>query len=109
MNISQTIKTLILEYLAGNGASHIREIHLHVKDIRKNVPQHTIRSRLSELSRNRNLEEKLQSFGNGFYGLYDENQNMTSVVSYPDRGPLGRCRVSRELFRPFGKRPDFKV
>ena len=80
---------MILEYLTENGASHIREIHLSVTEIRENIPQHTIRARLSELSRNINLEEKLSSFGNGFYGLYEDNPDMTSVVSYPDRGPWG--------------------
>jgi len=62
---------------------------LGVTEIRVNAPQHTVRARLSELSRNTDLEEKLQSLGNGFYSLYEENQNMTSVVSYPDRGPWG--------------------
>jgi hypothetical protein len=35
------------------------------------------------------LEERLKAFGNGFYGLYEENKDMCSVVSYPDRGPWG--------------------
>jgi hypothetical protein len=28
-------------------------------------------------------------FGNGFYGLYQENHDFCSVVSYPARGPWG--------------------
>jgi len=89
VKINQTIKTLILEYVTGNGASHIQEIHLKVTEFRPEVPQHTVRARLSELSRSYNLEEKLRSFGNGFYGLYQEDKDMCSVVSYPDRGPWG--------------------
>jgi len=90
--MKQTIKTLILECVAGNGASHIKEIHLQVVEFRPDVPQHTVRARLSEMSRNDNLEEKLQALGNGFYGLYQENNDLSSVVSYPDRGPWGDSR-----------------
>jgi hypothetical protein len=86
------IKTLILEVLAGNGASHIREIHLKVVNLGPYVPQHTVRARLSEMSRSENLEERLKAFGNGFYGLYEENRNLCSVVSYPNRGPWGNPR-----------------
>jgi hypothetical protein len=89
ITIPQTIKTLILEFMAGNGTSHIQEIHLQVVAFRPEVPQHTVRARLSEMSRCDNLEEKLSSFGNGFYGLYEENKQLCSVVSYPDRGPWG--------------------
>lgn len=53
------------------------------------MPQHTVRARLSEMSKSQDLEEKLKSFGNGFYGLYEENLELCSVVSYPDRGPWG--------------------
>ena len=84
-----TIKTLILEFVAGNGSGHIKEIHLGVIEFRPNVPQHTVRARLSEMSRCDNLEEKLESFGDGFYGLYQEDKDLCSVVSYPDRGPWG--------------------
>lgn len=87
-----TIKTLILEIIAGKGTSHIKEIHLQVTEIRKNTPQHTVRARLSEMSRTDNLEEKLESIGNGFYGVYQENTNLCSVVSYKDRGPWGDNR-----------------
>jgi hypothetical protein len=59
IKISTTIKTLILEVLAGEGSGHIKEIHLRVTEFRPNVPQHTVRARLSEMSRCDNLEEKL--------------------------------------------------
>ncbi len=87
-----TVKTLILEFVTGNGPSHIREIHLQVSEIKPDVPEHTVRARLSEMSRSLNLEEKLESVGNGFYGLYEENLDLCSVVSYPNRGPWGDPR-----------------
>jgi len=59
-----------------------------VIEFRPNIPQHTVRARLSEMSRSDDLEEKLNSYGEGFYGLYEENK-LSSVVSYPDRGPWG--------------------
>ena len=89
IRISTTIKTLILEILTGEGTGHIKEIHLGVTEFRPDVPQHTVRARLSEMSRSDDLEERLQSFGNGFYGLYRENEDLCSVVSYPNRGPWG--------------------
>jgi hypothetical protein len=89
MKIGQTIKTLILEFLESNGAGHIQEIHLRVTEFRPEVPQQTVRARLSEMSRTDNLEEKLSAFGDGYYGLYEENKELCSVVSYPDRGPWG--------------------
>ena len=87
--MNRTIKTLILEFVSGSGPGHIREIHLRVIEFRPEVPEHTVRARLSEMSRSENLEERLKSFGNGFYGLYDENKDLCSVVSHPDRGPWG--------------------
>ena len=90
--MNQTVKTLILECVAGNGSSHIQEIHLKIAEFRPDVPQHTVRARLSEMSRSDNLEEKLRALGNGFYGLYEENINLCSVVSYPDREPWGDSR-----------------
>lgn len=78
-----------MEFVGGNGASHIKEIHLQVTEFRPDVPEHTVRARLSEMSRSEDLEEKLESFGNGFYGLYQENKDLCSVVFYPDRGPWG--------------------
>ena len=92
VKISKTIKTLILEIIDSNGSTHIREIHLKVTGLRPEVPQHTVRARLSEMSRSENLEEKLKAFGNGFYGLYEENKELCSVVSYPERGPWGDSR-----------------
>ena len=89
IKITTTIKTLILEFIAGNRSGHIKEIHLKVTEFRPNVPEHTVRARLSEMSRTDNLEEKLSAFGSGFYGLYEENKELCSVVSYPDRGPWG--------------------
>lgn len=86
------IKTLILEFVTENGPSHIRQIHLQISQIRPQVPQHTIRARLSELSRCDGLEEKLSAFGSGFYGLYQENKQLCSVVSYPNRGPWGNAQ-----------------
>ena len=92
MKITQTIKTLILEFVTGSGPGHIQEIHLRVTEFRPEVPQHTVRARLSEMARSENLEEKLKSFGNGFYGLYEEDKGLCSVVSYPGRGPWGNPR-----------------
>jgi hypothetical protein len=89
VKIGQTIKTLILEILANNGTGHLQEIHLRVTEFRPEVPQHTIRARLSEMARTNNLGEKLAAFGDGFYGLYEENKDLCSIVSYPDRGPWG--------------------
>lgn len=87
--IPGTIKTLILEIIHGEGPSHIQEIHLKVTEFRPEVPQHTVRARLSEMSRTQGLEQRLNAYGNGFYGLYEENLELCSVVSYPDRGPWG--------------------
>lgn len=92
IKIPRTVKTLILEFIAGNGPGHIQEIHLQVTELRPEVPQHTVRARLSEMSRTENLEERLRAFGSGFYGLYEENKELCSVVSYPDRGPWGNAR-----------------
>jgi len=92
VKISKTIKTLILEIIDSNGSTHIREIHLKVTGLRPEVPQHTVRARLSEMSRSENLEQRLKAFGNGFYGLYEENKALCSVVSYPERGPWGDSR-----------------
>ena len=85
----------MLEFVSGNGSGHIKEIHLEIIEIRPEVPQHTIRARLSEMSRTTDLQEKIQSFGNRFYGLYSENKHLSSVVSYPDRGPWGDSKISR--------------
>lgn len=91
IKITATIKTLILEILTGEGPGHIKEINLRVSEFRPDVPQHTVRSRLSEMARSENLEERLNPFGKGFYGLYEESPNLCSVVSYPNRGPWGNA------------------
>jgi len=83
----KAVKTLIIEFISSNGPSHIREIHLQVAEFRPEVPQHTVRARLSEMSRL--AEQTLKQFGQGFYDLYQENRELCSVVSYPDRGPWG--------------------
>jgi len=88
----ETIKTLILECVAGNSAQHIHEIHLKISEFRPEIPEHTVRARLSEMARTENLEEKLSAFGSGYYGLYQENKQLCSVISYPDRGPCGDAR-----------------
>jgi hypothetical protein len=75
--------------MTDNGPTLIRHIHFQVVEFRPEVPQHTVRARLSEMSRCDNLEEKLESLGNGFYGLYEENKDLCSVVSYPNRGSWG--------------------
>ena len=101
--------------MGANGPSHIKEVHLQVVEFRPDVPQHTIRARLSELSHTDNLEERLEAFGNGFYGLYEENKDMCSVVSYPDRGPWGDHRyrgncsghLVKDLILRFGCRSVF--
>lgn len=90
--IQKTIKTLIIEFMTGNSPGHIREIHLRVTEFRPEVPQHTVRARLSEMARTENLEGKVKCFGRGFYGLYEPNEQMCSVVSYPERGPWGDSR-----------------
>jgi len=79
------------------------------------LPQHTVRARLSELSRNTDLEQRLEAYGNGFYGLYTENTELCSVVSYPDRGPWGdpsyrgNCsgHLIKDLILRFGCRSVF--
>ena len=83
---------MILEFVSSQGASHIREIHLSITSLRPEVPEHTVRARVSEMSRTDDLEERLTSFGNGFYGVYEEDKGLCSVVSYPDRGPWGNNR-----------------
>jgi hypothetical protein len=92
ITIQKTVKTLILEIVKGNGPTHVQEFHLLISDLRPRVPQHTVRARLSEMSKSLNLEEKLKPFGRGFYSLYEESNDLNSVVSYPNRGPWGDSR-----------------
>ncbi|MHC4638315.1 MAG: hypothetical protein ACYTBV_12580 [Planctomycetota bacterium] len=83
-----TIRTLVLEYVDKNGASHIHEMHIEVLQRRPNTPEHTIRARLSEAV----SEGFLKRMGEGFYDIYAEEEDMTSVVSYPTRAPFGDHR-----------------
>ncbi|UCG56450.1 MAG: hypothetical protein JSU70_16500 [Phycisphaerales bacterium] len=43
-----SIRTMLLEYVDSNGASHIRELHVEILRHKPNTPEHTIRARLSE-------------------------------------------------------------
>jgi len=76
-----TTRTLVLEYVDKNGASHIHEMHIEILQRRPNTPEHTIRARLSEVV----AEGFLSRLGEGFYDIYAEEEKMTSVVSYPVR------------------------
>ena len=76
-----SIRTLVLEYVDGNGAAHIRELHIEVLRQKPGTPKHTVRARLSEAV----TDGLLSRLGDGFYDIYAEDENMTSVVSYPDR------------------------
>lgn len=76
-----SIRKLILEFVDANGASHIREMHIEILQRRPDTPEHTIRARLSEAVTNGLLDR----LGDGFYDVYAEDEDMTSVVSYPRR------------------------
>jgi len=76
---------MLLEFVDSNGASHIREMHVEILRQKPGTPEHTIRARLSEAVSNGFLSR----LGEGFYDIYAEDEDMTSVVSYPDRGPWG--------------------
>jgi len=73
---SVSIRTLI--------PSHIREMHIEILRQKRGTPEHTIRARLSEAV----SDSLLSRLGDGFYDVYAE-EDMTSVVSYSDRGPFG--------------------
>jgi len=115
IDATATVKNLILEFVEKNGGGHIKEIHLAVAELRPEVPEHTVRARLSELARTDDLEERLKAFGNGFYGLYEENKELCSIVSYPERGPWGDPRyrgncsgyLVKDLVLRFGARSIF--
>jgi hypothetical protein len=79
-----SIRTLLLEFVDANGASHIRELHIEILRHRPDTPEHTIRARLSEAA----SEGLLDQLGEGFYDVYAEDEGMTSVVSYARRCPL---------------------
>lgn len=76
-----SIRTLILEFMDANGASHIREMHIEILRQKPGTPEHTIRARLSEAV----SSGLLNRLGEGFYDIYTEDEDMTSVVSYPNR------------------------
>jgi len=76
-----SIRTLILEFMDANGASHIRQMHIEILQHKPGTPEHTIRARLSEAVSN----GLLNRLGEGFYDIYAEDEDMTSIVSYPAR------------------------
>ena len=79
-----SIRTLLLELVDRSGAAHIRELHIEVMRHRPGTPEHTIRARLSEAA----SDGLLNRLGEGFYDVYAEDQETTSVVSYPNRCSL---------------------
>ena len=102
-----SIRTLILELVDTQGASHIRELHVQVLNARPGTPEHTIRARLSEAA----AGGLLNRLGEGFYDVYAEDEGMTSVVSYPNRCSLfgksnfrGNCdgRLFKNLVLRYG-------
>lgn len=104
-----SIRTLLLEFVDSNGASHIREMHIEILRQKPGTPEHTIRARLSEAVSNRFLSR----LGEGFYDIYAEDENMTSVVSYPNRCSQfgdhryrGNCdgRLIKDLILRYGAR-----
>lgn len=104
-----SIRTLLLEFVDSNGASHIREMHIEILRHKPDTPEHTIRARLSEAV----SDGLLDRLGDGFYDVYAEDEGMTSVVSYPNRcslwgssGYRGNCdgRLIRDLILRYGAR-----
>jgi len=79
-----SIRTLVLEYMDREGAAHIRELHIEIQRQRPGTPEHTIRARLSEAV----ADGLLDRLGDGFYDIYAEDEDMTSLVSYPERCSL---------------------
>ena len=79
-----SIRTLLLEMVDERGASHIRELHIEILRDKPGTPEHTIRARLSEAV----ADGLLDRLGEGFYDIYAEDEDMTSVVSYPTRCSL---------------------
>lgn len=104
-----SIRTMLLEFVDANGASHIRELHIEILRHKPDTPEHTIRARLSEAV----SEGLLDRLGDGFYDVYAEDAGMTSVVSYPNRMTLwgssayrGNCdgRLIKDLILRYGAR-----
>ena len=79
-----SIRTMLLEFVDANGASHIRELHIEILRHRPDTPEHTIRARLSEAV----SDGLLDRLGEGFYDVYAQDEGMSSVVSYPNRCTL---------------------
>ena len=42
-----SIRTLVLEFVDTNGASHIRQMHIEILRVKPGTPEHTIRARLT--------------------------------------------------------------
>jgi len=104
-----SIRTMLLEFVDSNGASHIRELHIEILRHKPDTPEHTIRARLSEAV----SDGMLDRLGDGFYDVYAEDEDMTSVVSYPNRMALwgsstyrGNCdgRLVKDLICRYGAR-----
>ena len=104
-----SIRTLVLEFVDSNGASHIRQMHIEILQRKPDTPEHTIRARLSEAV----SEGVLDRLGGGFYDIYAEDEGMTSVVSYPERCSQfgnsryrGNCdgRLVKDLILRYGAR-----
>jgi hypothetical protein len=104
-----SIRTMLLEFVDANGASHIRQMHIEILRHKPDTPEHTIRARLSEAV----SDGLLDRLGDGFYDIYAEDQGMTSVVSYPNRCSLwgnssyrGNCdgRLIKDLILRYGAR-----
>jgi hypothetical protein len=104
-----SIRTLLLEFVDANGASHIRELHIEILRHKPDTPEHTVRARLSEAV----SDGLLDRLGDGFYDVYAEDQGMTSMVSYPNRCSLwgnsqyrGNCdgRLIKDLILRYGAR-----
>jgi len=51
-----SIRTLILEFVDSNGASHIREMHIEIMRHKPDTPEHAIRARPSEAVSDRVLD-----------------------------------------------------
>ncbi len=104
-----SLRTLLLEFVDANGASHIREMHIEILRHKPDTPEHTIRARLFEAA----SDGLLDRLGDGSYEAYAEDENMTPVVSYPNRCQLsgdsryrGNCdgRLIRDLVLRYNAR-----
>ena len=70
-----SIRTLLLEFVDSNGASHIREMHIEILWQKPGTPEHTIRARLSEAV----CDGLLSRLGDGFYDVYYETEGMAGT------------------------------